>query len=353
MTYDVVVGRNEPDRKAFGKEGTIFIGKQYVKMGPDMSMANDVYMDVNRSHVILISGKRGCLTEETFIFTDKGYKRIKDFNEKKDKIYSFNKNNSKFELEKAKLLKYQVNEKLFNIELIDGQKLITTSEHPFLVKSNKKFSWKIAEELTTKDKIVSLLWLPKHKASVHIGKRIARLLGFLLADGTLFVQKGRFKDGRGYWYNGIKKRLRIINAQEEILVQAKKDLDNYFKIKSKRYKRRRYNCEVIETRHQKVINKFVSLGVPIGKKSNIIRVPNAIFLSPKSTIAQFLKALFSCDGFICKNGANIEYYSNSCEFLKDLQLLLGHFGIHGRIREKKVTCNGKNFLSYALSIWDY
>lgn len=59
MSYDIIVGRNEPDRKSFGKEGTIFIGKQYVKMGSTTSLANEVFMDVNRSHVVLISGKRG------------------------------------------------------------------------------------------------------------------------------------------------------------------------------------------------------------------------------------------------------------------------------------------------------
>jgi len=59
MSRDIVVGRNESDRKEFGKKGTVYIGKQYVKMGQTTSMANNIFMDINRSHVILVSGKRG------------------------------------------------------------------------------------------------------------------------------------------------------------------------------------------------------------------------------------------------------------------------------------------------------
>ena len=59
MTYDIIIGRNESDKELFGKDGVIFLGKQYVKMGQTTSLSNNVYMDVNRAHVILISGKRG------------------------------------------------------------------------------------------------------------------------------------------------------------------------------------------------------------------------------------------------------------------------------------------------------
>ena len=59
MPYDIIIGRNESDRKKFGKKGMVFIGKSYVKMGRTTSLANPVYLDVVRSHVILVCGKRG------------------------------------------------------------------------------------------------------------------------------------------------------------------------------------------------------------------------------------------------------------------------------------------------------
>lgn len=57
--YDVVIGRSEEDRKQFGKKGTIFIGKQYVQMGRSTSLSNPIYLDVARSHVVFVCGKRG------------------------------------------------------------------------------------------------------------------------------------------------------------------------------------------------------------------------------------------------------------------------------------------------------
>jgi len=59
MPFDVIVGRNESDKKAFGKRGLAFIGKSYVTMGNYTSLSNPIYMDIVRSHVVLISGKRG------------------------------------------------------------------------------------------------------------------------------------------------------------------------------------------------------------------------------------------------------------------------------------------------------
>lgn len=57
--YDIILGRNEEDRIKYGTEGTIFLGKHYVKMGQTTSLSNKIYMDVAKSHVVFICGKRG------------------------------------------------------------------------------------------------------------------------------------------------------------------------------------------------------------------------------------------------------------------------------------------------------
>ncbi|MFH1248606.1 MAG: DUF87 domain-containing protein [archaeon] len=59
MPYDIIVGRDEADKKRLGTNGLIYIGKQYVKMGQTSSLSNRILMDVARSHVVLIAGKRG------------------------------------------------------------------------------------------------------------------------------------------------------------------------------------------------------------------------------------------------------------------------------------------------------
>ena len=59
MPFNVIVGRNEADKKAFGKKGLAYIGKSYVSMGNYTSLSNPIFLDVARSHVVLIAGKRG------------------------------------------------------------------------------------------------------------------------------------------------------------------------------------------------------------------------------------------------------------------------------------------------------
>ena len=59
MSYEVVLGRNEKDRKRLGTKGCVLVGKHYVKMGETSSLSNEIYMDVSRSHVVFLCGKRG------------------------------------------------------------------------------------------------------------------------------------------------------------------------------------------------------------------------------------------------------------------------------------------------------
>jgi uncharacterized protein len=59
MSYDIIIGRNKSDKEKFGDRGLIYVGKGYVKMGNYTSLSNKIWLDVVRSHVILVAGKRG------------------------------------------------------------------------------------------------------------------------------------------------------------------------------------------------------------------------------------------------------------------------------------------------------
>lgn len=59
MPYDIIIGRDEADKKKFKEKALIYLGKGYVTMGNYTSLSNLIWMDVARSHVVLISGKRG------------------------------------------------------------------------------------------------------------------------------------------------------------------------------------------------------------------------------------------------------------------------------------------------------
>lgn len=351
MAYDITIGRDSSDKKVFSDRGLVYVGKGYVKMGQYTSLSNKILMDVARSHVVLVAGKRGCLDGETMVFTDKGYKKIKEFNEKIDKVLSFNKDTKEFLWENAELLKYPIHdEKLLKIEFEDGREIILTKEHPLLSSYGKYNYWRKAKDLNVGDKIVVPLELPEIKKEMSL--RLARLLGYILADGNIRIRKGTWKDGRGYLYNGTKSRIRIFNADNEVLSQAKSDFEGEFGVYAKRYLRNDCNCEVVQVLDQKVVNKFVEIGVPEGNKSAIIRVPQVVFQNSNEFKAQFINALFSCDGYVPKTGRYVDYSSKSKEFLQDLQLLLSHFRIESSIRRKISKLKGKEFESHRLFITD-
>jgi len=59
MPYNIIIGRDDSDKKKFGERGLIYLGKGYVTMGQYTSLSNLIWMDVARSHVVLVAGKRG------------------------------------------------------------------------------------------------------------------------------------------------------------------------------------------------------------------------------------------------------------------------------------------------------
>lgn len=59
MGYDIIIGRGEAEKKALGSKGLVYLGKGYVKMGQYTSLSNKIFMDITKSHVVLVAGKRG------------------------------------------------------------------------------------------------------------------------------------------------------------------------------------------------------------------------------------------------------------------------------------------------------
>jgi deoxycytidine triphosphate deaminase len=68
-------------------------------------------------------------------------------------------------------------------------------------------------------------------------------------------------------------------------------------------------------------------------------VPQAVFMAPKDPVRRFLRALFSGDGGLYRNGDSffLEYYSKSRRLIEDVHHLLLRFGVFGLMREKRTS----------------
>ena len=135
MAYDIIIGRDISDKKRFGDKGLIYIGKGYVKMGNYNSLSNKIWMDVARSHVVLVAGKRGsgkCLHGDTLItIADGSQIPIKDLENNKEKVLSLNEKLKIEQSEKSDFFSRKVN-KLLKVKLRSGKEIKLTPEHPLL-----------------------------------------------------------------------------------------------------------------------------------------------------------------------------------------------------------------------------
>lgn len=59
LKFEIILGRDELDKKKYGTTGTVLIGKHYVKMAQITSLSQPVYLDLNKAHVLFVCGKRG------------------------------------------------------------------------------------------------------------------------------------------------------------------------------------------------------------------------------------------------------------------------------------------------------
>jgi len=85
-------------------------------------------------------------------------------------------------------------------------------------------------------------------------------------------------------------------------------------------------------------------------------VPAAIFRLPKSQMALFLNILYSCDGTVSTTEEGrgiIDYYTISRRLAEDVQHLLLRFGLVATLRSKKTKFNGKDYLSFVVSIQNH
>jgi hypothetical protein len=357
MPYDIIIGRTEADRKKFGDKGTIFLGKSYVKMGKESSLSNNVFLDIARSHAILVSGKRGsgkCLHEDSLITLNNGKViPIKDLKNNQQNIFGLNEKLKIQELKKEGFYKRQVN-KLLKIKLRSGKEIKLTPEHPLLTIKG----WKPAIELTINNRIATPRNIPSFGKDTMENYKI-KLLAYLIAEGhtkkvVLFANNDK----------------KIIEEFEECIrkldpnLKLVQDKKNHYRIIERNYKTKCMDQTQIKrdkegrfVKGNKIKYKKRSIRIFIekedlfGLKSTEKFVPIKVMQLPKEKLALFLNRLFSCDGSIYfQNGWQISYSSSSKKLIKQVQHLLLRFGVLSRLRNKKIKYKEKYFNSFELEI---
>lgn len=298
-----------------------------------------------RTSNLFIYGKTGCLAGYSLVYTNNGWKNIRDVNSDKDRVLSFNIHKNIYEWSSFLFLEFENKDKLLKLTLDNGFEIVLTKDHPLL---NSNMEWKKADELNLNEDLVIGYDLPNINQN-EISLRMARLLGCIIADGSLNKKEKRVKHCRTGWYNANVQRCRFFNEEDELLGLVQDDLSELFDC-TPRIILPKDRCRYVNVVSQEVCQTLHNYGISFGKKSSIVEIPRVILESSHVFQREFLKALFSCDGTVSQQTYQIEYYSNSKKLLRQMACLLYQEGIVCKIRKKIAKCNGKLFDSYRLYI---
>jgi len=361
MVFDIVVGRNESDLEKFGSRGTIFLGKNYVKMGQTTSLSNKILMDVATSHVILCCGKRGsgkCLHGDTLItLCDGSVKPIKDLEHDQNDILTLDDKLKISPAKKTEFFKRKV-KKLIKLKFRSGKEIKLTPEHPLLTIKG----WKALNELSLGSRIATPRVVDV-SGNNKMHDHEVRLLAYLIAEGH------------------TKKIVLFANSDKEIVEEFRSDLyrldpsseliedkENHYRVSNPNWKnvcldsskmifdrkkgRWAKGSKIILKKRR--IREFIEKNGLFGKLSIEKEIPQSILNLNRSKLSLFLNRLFSCDGSIYyngnRNGWEIDYSSSSKKLISGVQHLLLRFEVLSRLREKKIKCNNKIFKSFELVI---
>ncbi len=354
---DLVVGRTLSDLKKYEDKATGYIGKVVVSGGEEPVLGKKILMDLSRSHVAIVCGKRGggkCLHENTLITLENGCEiKIKDLQTTNQKIMALTSKYKILKKEKTKFYKRTVSELLL-VKLRSGKEIKLTPEHPLLTLSG----WKPIQKLNIGSRIATPRKINVF-GKLNTNPNNIKILAYLLTEGHL---RNNF--------------ILFTNSDKTIMAEFKKTIHNFddnLEIKN----HSKYTCRIVNTNIKRKIvinkrqkNKFTK-GIVFDKKNKLRKylenigiynklaikreIPQIIFKQNKKNLALFLNRLFSCDGSIYfekPNRSIISYSTSSKKMILQVQSLLLRFGILSIIREKKTKVN-KNYELKILSQHNY
>jgi len=359
MAYDIIIGRDKNDKILFGDSGLIYLGKSFVKMGNYNSLSNKLWMDVARSHVVLIAGKRGtgkCLHGDTLItLSDGSLLPIKDLEKNDKEILSLNDQLKINKTKKNDFFSRKVN-RLLKIKLRSGKEIKLTPEHPLLTIKG----WEEAQKLTIGSRVATPRVLNAF-GNNEMPEHEIKLLAYLIAEGHT-KKVVLFSNSDEKIVNEFNDSLKKLDPSLELI----KEKESHYRISSPKWKTQVIKADLRrdEQGHflkgtsnlyeKRSIRKLIEKESLFGLLSKEKYLSQNVLTLKKESLSMFLNRLFSCDGSIyCKNNSHgkawqISYCSSSERMIRQIQNLLLRFDILSKLREKKINFNGKTFNSFEL-----
>lgn len=289
-----------------------------------------------------------CITDDTWIYTDKGLMQLKEFNNGAN-VGESKKINEKIKVFNGTYLEQPLSfynngmDTVKNIVTSQGYSIKATKEHGLDVYRNNDIIRVNAEDVLKGDKLVLSVgsnkygknkklpkeWLNRSKIDTRailynrpdsMTKEFARFLGYMVADGTV-----------------AKNAIKFSKRNREVAEDFANIVYSLFGYKTKITLRKSgdYMCEVCSV---DIVDFCKNIE---GLQPHDKYVPKAILESPKVFQQQFLKTVFE-DGSVHLNKRNeehvfdhIEMSSKNPKLIKQIQMMLLNMGMISSYRERK------------------
>ena len=235
--------------------------------------------------------------------------------------------------ENLQLTDQEIEEKSYHITPLyslwaDGYNLVCSPEHRLFVVGSKGIEEKKTKDLEIGNYLMGIKKIEiETKSNSFVALRFARLLGYILGDGTINKKRRAILlDDKNQnilkFYQNLVRELFGLNPS---LIKSKNKNSWQLKI---------HNAELVE----------FALDIGFGHRANLRRAPKQILSAPLEELAEFIAGLYDAEG----NTGNIRLFSSSLDLLKDIQMGLLRFGIDSHInwRQRNVTLPQKRIFSH-------
>lgn len=222
----------------------------------------------------------------------------------------------------------------FKIKTDSGLDTKPSETHPYYTLDG----WKRVKDLKVGDRI-AIAARYNIEGQETVSKEDARLIGYLLADGSTTKAFG------------------FSNIDQELI----SDFKNICKNKWKEIKFRdddntcTYASDTLSSKSRRHLDWIENLGI-LGCGAHTKRVPKEIRMSTKELISEFLGAFYACDGWVYSSVDGVEIGVSLCNYdlIKDVRHLLLRLGIKSKINFSYATSEkgGKKFKKFTLSLSD-
>lgn len=265
-----------------------------------------------------------CLTGDTQILTDKGYKKIEDLSGYETIVYSQYSNDKNFNSAPGyfKANVFPTGEKeIFKIKTTDGKQICATGEHPFCIVGKNK-QWKTVKDLKIKDKLA--IAIPDCNRQETFDFKYY-MLGYLLGNGWIRdvsgVSVGICAGEQDAYILDI-----IKNDFDDLIIESGHDKNSSLQISKSN------GVRSIVSYSKKVLDHLVDVYGFSAVKAPDKRLPSLFWGWDYNKKRSFIRGLWDSDGHIQVNSRKFaSFCCSNIDMAKDMVMALNEFGICSKI----------------------